>query len=132
MASCSTLAVGVPFSSYYGVLLWIPGRDSLPALRGGSPRIQAVAGDYFSTMGIRVLEGRVFTPDIGRLGEYVVSDYLRARRGRVCPSRRAPRSPTAQRPSAAASTRRASTTQSWSSIETVEITTPARLSMVTN
>ena len=26
--------------------------------------------------------GRVFTPDIGRLGEYVVSDYLDARRGR--------------------------------------------------
>lgn len=26
--------------------------------------------------------GRVFTPDIGRLGEYVVSDYLNARRGR--------------------------------------------------
>ncbi len=26
--------------------------------------------------------GRVFTPDLGRLGEYVVSDYLRARRGR--------------------------------------------------
>ena len=26
--------------------------------------------------------GRVFTPDIGRLGEYVVSDYLRTRRGR--------------------------------------------------
>jgi uncharacterized protein with von Willebrand factor type A (vWA) domain len=26
--------------------------------------------------------GRVFTPDIGRLGEYVVSDYLAARRGR--------------------------------------------------
>ena len=26
--------------------------------------------------------GRVFTPDIDRLGEYVVSDYLRARRGR--------------------------------------------------
>jgi uncharacterized protein with von Willebrand factor type A (vWA) domain len=26
--------------------------------------------------------GRVFTPDVGRLGEYVVSDYLRARRGR--------------------------------------------------
>src|SRR5919112_466880 len=25
--------------------------------------------------------GRVFTPDIGRLGEYVVADYLRARRG---------------------------------------------------
>jgi uncharacterized protein with von Willebrand factor type A (vWA) domain len=27
--------------------------------------------------------GRVFTPDISRLGEYVVSDYLRARRGRA-------------------------------------------------
>ena len=26
--------------------------------------------------------GRVFTPDIIRLGEYVVADYLRARRGR--------------------------------------------------
>jgi uncharacterized protein with von Willebrand factor type A (vWA) domain len=26
--------------------------------------------------------GRVFTPDLSRLGEYVVSDYLRARRGR--------------------------------------------------
>ena len=25
--------------------------------------------------------GRVFSPDTGRLGEYVVSDYLRARRG---------------------------------------------------
>lgn len=27
--------------------------------------------------------GRVFTPDISRLGEYVVADYLRARRGRI-------------------------------------------------
>jgi uncharacterized protein with von Willebrand factor type A (vWA) domain len=26
--------------------------------------------------------GRVFTPDVGRLGEYVVADYLRARQGR--------------------------------------------------
>ena len=26
--------------------------------------------------------GRVFTPDLERLGQYVVSDYLRARRGR--------------------------------------------------
>ena len=26
--------------------------------------------------------GRVFTPDLGRLGEYVVADYLRTRRGR--------------------------------------------------
>ena len=30
----------------------------------------------------RRVGGRVFTPDIGRLGEYVVADYLRARRGR--------------------------------------------------
>jgi uncharacterized protein with von Willebrand factor type A (vWA) domain len=27
--------------------------------------------------------GRVFTPDIGRLGEYVVADYLKVRRGRL-------------------------------------------------
>jgi len=26
--------------------------------------------------------GRLFTPDISRLGEYVVADYLRSRRGR--------------------------------------------------
>jgi uncharacterized protein with von Willebrand factor type A (vWA) domain len=26
--------------------------------------------------------GRVFTPSLERLGEYVVNDYLRARRGR--------------------------------------------------
>jgi uncharacterized protein with von Willebrand factor type A (vWA) domain len=26
--------------------------------------------------------GRVFTPSVDRLGEYVVSDYLRSRRGR--------------------------------------------------
>jgi uncharacterized protein with von Willebrand factor type A (vWA) domain len=25
--------------------------------------------------------GRVFTPELGRLGEYVVADYLRARAG---------------------------------------------------
>jgi uncharacterized protein with von Willebrand factor type A (vWA) domain len=27
-------------------------------------------------------KGRMFTPDLDDLGEYVVSDYLRARRGR--------------------------------------------------
>ena len=26
--------------------------------------------------------GRVFTPDLSRLGEYVVADYLRSRNGR--------------------------------------------------
>ncbi len=30
----------------------------------------------------RRVGGRVFTPDVSRLGEYVVADYLRARRGR--------------------------------------------------
>ena len=30
--------------------------------------------------------GRVFTPDLSRLGEYVVADYLRARRGRRAPA----------------------------------------------
>ena len=29
--------------------------------------------------------GRVFTPDVGRLGEYVVADYLRARPGGAAP-----------------------------------------------
>ena len=32
--------------------------------------------------------GRVFTPELGRLGEYVVADYLRAAAGRTAASRR--------------------------------------------
>jgi putative ABC transport system permease protein len=58
----ASLAVGVPFQSYFGVALYIPGRDSLPALSGGSPRVQAVTSDYFATVGTPILRGRAFTP----------------------------------------------------------------------
>ncbi len=37
--------------------------------------------DFVQTLAARN-GGRVFAPDPERLGEYVVSDYLRARRGR--------------------------------------------------
>src|SRR5581483_8378964 len=62
----------------YGVGLWIPGRDSLPALQGGNPRIHAVADDYFATTGTRILRGRGFTPaDQGGAERVViVSDRL--------------------------------------------------------
>jgi predicted permease len=57
----ASLATGVPFQSFYGVGLYIPGRDSLPALSGGSPRVQAVTHDYFATVGTPILRGRAFS-----------------------------------------------------------------------
>jgi uncharacterized protein with von Willebrand factor type A (vWA) domain len=46
-------------------------------LLGDDPRLAR----FVDAVGRRAA-GRVFTPDVGRLGEYVVADYLRARRGR--------------------------------------------------
>ena len=39
----------------------MPGWDSIPALKGGGPFVSAVTGDYFETVGTRVLRGRGFT-----------------------------------------------------------------------
>jgi uncharacterized protein with von Willebrand factor type A (vWA) domain len=46
-------------------------------LLGDDPRLAR----FVDAVGRRAA-GRVFTPDLSRLGEYVVADYLRARRGR--------------------------------------------------
>ena len=46
-------------------------------LLGDDPRLAR----FVDAVGRRAA-GRVFTPDVSRLGEYVVADYLRARRGR--------------------------------------------------
>lgn len=46
-------------------------------LLGDDPRLAR----FVDAVGRRAA-GRVFTPDLNRLGEYVVADYLRARRGR--------------------------------------------------
>jgi predicted permease len=57
----ATVSIGIPFGSYYGVMLYIPGRDSIPALPGGNPRIHGVGKDYFRTVGTPMLRGRAFT-----------------------------------------------------------------------
>jgi predicted permease len=74
----ASLAIGVPFRSFYGVGFSIPGRDSLPELRGRSPRIQAVGSDYFATVGTPIVRGRAFAPTEGAGAERVaiVSDHL--------------------------------------------------------
>lgn len=56
----ASLAIGSPFGSAFGLTVRAPGRDSLPQLGGGGPYVSAVTGDYFKTVGTRLLHGRVF------------------------------------------------------------------------
>ena len=56
----ASVSIGVPFGSYYGVMVYIPGRDSLPR-SWGNPRIQGVGAHYFATAGTPILRGRAFT-----------------------------------------------------------------------
>lgn len=57
----SSLTIGLPFSSSFGLYVRVDGRDSLPRLAGGGASIRAVTDGYFSTVGTRILEGRAFT-----------------------------------------------------------------------
>lgn len=57
----STLTIGLPFQSSFGLHVRVAGWDSLPRLEGGGASIAAVADGYFNTVGTRVLEGRAFT-----------------------------------------------------------------------
>ena len=54
--------IGLPFNTYFGVSIRVPGWDSIPPLPGGGPYISAVSDGYFTTVGTRLLQGRVFTP----------------------------------------------------------------------
>src|SRR5690606_31543817 len=58
----SAVASSLPFSSSYSTGLRIPGRDSLPALPGGGPYVNAVSADFLATVGTRLLRGRGFQP----------------------------------------------------------------------
>ena len=59
----TALAVATPFGFAFGVDLKVPGRDSIPELPGGGPRISAVSSDYFATVGTQLRRGRLFTRD---------------------------------------------------------------------
>jgi predicted permease len=57
----AALAAGLPFGSTFKIPLFVPGWDSIPKIPGGGPYVAAVTGDYFATVGTRLLRGREFT-----------------------------------------------------------------------
>ena len=57
----AALGIGTPFSSAISIALRVPGRDSIPELPGGGPYLIVGSGDYFTTMGTKILRGRAFT-----------------------------------------------------------------------
>ena len=59
-AEHAAVSVGVPFLGSVTVSLWVPGRDSIPALPGGGPYVTAVGDDYFATIGTAIRRGRSF------------------------------------------------------------------------
>jgi predicted permease len=59
----AAVSVGIPFNGGFSQNLRVPGRDSIPALPGGGPHINAVGEDYFATIGTAIHQGRPFTTD---------------------------------------------------------------------
>jgi predicted permease len=57
----ASLSVGVPFGVVFGEDIRVPGRDSLPQLKGGGPYLSAVSDGFFETVGARIVRGRTFT-----------------------------------------------------------------------
>jgi predicted permease len=55
------VAASLPFSSSYAAGFRVAGRDSLPRVPDGGPYLNAVTGDFFATVGMRVLRGRGLT-----------------------------------------------------------------------
>lgn len=57
----ASMTVGLPFQSMMSTDMRVPGWDSLPKIKSGSPTVSYIADDYFSTVGARILRGRAFT-----------------------------------------------------------------------
>jgi putative ABC transport system permease protein len=59
----AAIATTTPFRNNRGIGsdLRIPGLDSLPRTSTGGPGINAVTGDFFATLGLRVVRGRALT-----------------------------------------------------------------------
>jgi ABC-type antimicrobial peptide transport system permease subunit len=71
-AEQAAVSVGVPFRGSVTVALWVPGRDSVPALPGGGPYVTAVGDNYFTTIGTAIRRGRAFNSNDRENSEAVV------------------------------------------------------------
>jgi predicted permease len=58
--TAAAAARGVPFWSIYGTYLRIPGVDSIPRTAAGRPYVYMVTNDYFRTLRIERVRGRLF------------------------------------------------------------------------
>jgi putative ABC transport system permease protein len=63
----AALSVSLPFSSAWAEEVSVPGRDSVPLTADGGPYFNGVTGDFFGTLGTRILRGRAIT-DADRAG----------------------------------------------------------------
>ena len=63
--SGASLVIGSPFRSTSTVNLKVAGWDTLPTLGGGGPYVSVVGGDYFRTVGTRIVRGREFSASEG-------------------------------------------------------------------
>ena len=68
----ASIAFGSPLSSVNIRRIRVPGRDSLPPMKGGIALITDAAPGYFETVGTRILRGRSFVANEGRGSEPVV------------------------------------------------------------
>jgi predicted permease len=74
----ASLAIGLPFAGGFGDDIRVPGRDTVPQLKGGGPFLHAVSADYFKTVGTRIIRGRAFTADdrAGSAPVVIVNDTM--------------------------------------------------------
>ena len=63
IASVSVSSYHPLFISLGGMSVRVPGRDSLPQASNGGPYSNVISGDYFATLGMRIIEGRPITDD---------------------------------------------------------------------
>lgn len=61
VASVSLSSYHPLFIALGGMSVGVPGRDSLPQATNGGPYSNAISGDYFATLGMRIVEGRPIT-----------------------------------------------------------------------
>jgi len=61
VASVSLSSYHPLFVSLGSMRVRVPGRDSLPQASTGGPYFNAISGDYFATLGTRIVEGRPIT-----------------------------------------------------------------------